>query len=135
MKTRTTHNLQKAMQAEAFAYAQCSRFAAAAKIHGDCAVANTFESVAEMDRYGHFTQEFVFSSSGGSEAENLEAACKFKLFQIDMYSQFIREAVQDGETETATLFERIRAEEVGQLEMLRTAMQGAPKLFEEFVAA
>lgn len=123
------------MQAEAFAYAQCTRFAAAARRHGNGEIANLFSSTADVDRCSHFAEEFAFCCPAGSEAENLKAACEFKTAQIERYHQFVREALQDEDTKSAALFNKICQQEVRELENLKTAMHQASETVGELVTA
>ncbi len=86
-------------------------------------VATVFQATADVDRCEHFEKEFSLAEWIGTDLENLGAALHEKSRQIEMYARFQEEALSDGDTNAAHLFEFIRADELRQLDVLTASVQ------------
>lgn len=107
MKLRTKRNLTIALQSGALDAAKYHRFAACARMDGDCDLANAFEDAADTDRTDHFSKEAEMRGLLGHSGENLRNAIDAEASEMAMFAEFAREAMEDGDLNAAALFDRI----------------------------
>lgn len=116
MNARTKANLQKAMQSEALGFAQNSRFAACARMNGNGHLARLFQLAADEDRCEHFARESRMAGAIATDEENLRSAISLARQQVEMYSEFVEEAIADHDLGAAALFSKIRDDEASQMQ-------------------
>ncbi|MFZ0592123.1 MAG: hypothetical protein WAM39_16780 [Bryobacteraceae bacterium] len=122
MNPRTKQNLNIAMQSEAFALAKYLRFAAHARMNENWDLANLFQTAADTGRIEHFAKEADLAGLVTNEYDNLKDAMDEKRAQASMYDRFARQAIADGDTAAAELFEKIREENVTQALAFETTL-------------
>ena len=112
MSPETNRNLRTAMEAEAFAHARFTRFAACARMHRDPDLARLFQTIADEERMHHFSMEADLAGATGSDADNLRHAIEDVSKHIEMYGQFAEQAATAGDTKAAEMFRSIRQDEI-----------------------
>jgi len=123
MSPETKQNLRTAMEAEAFAHAKFTRFAACARMHEDLGVAQLFQTIADEDRTHHFAMEAGLASPAGSDADNLRLAIEDVSKQIKMYEKFAEQASKAGDAKAADTFLGIRRDEMSHLRAFTGALK------------
>jgi len=103
MSPETNRNLRTAMEAEAFAHARFTRFAACARMRGDPDLARLFQTIADEERMHHFSMEADLAGATGSDADNLRYAIEDVSKHIEMYGQFAEQAATAGDTTMGAL--------------------------------
>ena len=81
--------------------------AACARMDGDWDLANAFEKATATGRTRHFGEEAEMQDLIGHSSENLRTAIDADAREMNMFAQFAREAIQDGDVNAAALFNRI----------------------------
>lgn len=123
MSPQTKRNLNTALQNEAFSQAEYLRFAARARMNENWDVAQLFQTAADNDRVEHFSKEAELACLVADDSENLRNAIKEKRVAAATYERFVKEAIADDDLAAASLFEKIRADEVAQAETFKAALQ------------
>lgn len=108
MGTKTDQNLRFAFSGESEARNKYTFFAAAAKKEGYEQIAAIFTETADNER-AHAKLWFdALSGMGQTTAENLQIAANGEHYEwSEMYSQFAKEARDEGFSDIATQFEQV----------------------------
>ena len=105
--TKTEQNLHTALSGESQAYIRYKLFEAKAKKDGFVEISQIFCETAENEKE-HAEIWFKCLGGWGTTEKNLETAAAGEHFEWDsMYSQFAKEAREEGFGELAALFERV----------------------------
>jgi rubrerythrin len=107
MSPRTKKNLNAAMEYDALASAKHYRFAARARLDENWDLADAFQEAADDEMTEDFATEARLEGVVASSADNLRNAIETEKVRVQNYSQFAREAREDGDTNVAVAFERI----------------------------
>jgi rubrerythrin len=108
MKLRTKRNLITAMQCGALDAAKYHRFAACARMDGDRELTKAYQDAADSDRKQHFSKEAELEGVIGHSPDNLRDAISAEMKEMNMFVEFAREAMEDGDCNAAALFDRAR---------------------------
>jgi rubrerythrin len=122
MTLRTQRNLDVAMHGEAFGAAKYKRFAAFARSNGDKTLADLLTDVADESRIGHFAKELQLAGVISDDLTNLQDMVRDKLYHIERYTQFAKEAEQDGDTNAAALFESLANDDKQYISRIERAL-------------
>lgn len=125
MSPRTKRNLNIALERDAVDAATYSRFAARARSEDDWNLAQAFQETADRDRVDHFAKEAELERLIASSPDNLRNAIEVERKEAKMYSEFGREAKEDGDLDVASVFENIsrdKAERCARFEGILEAM-------------
>lgn len=125
MSPRTKRNLNVALERDAVDAATYSRFAARARSEDEWNLAQAFQETADRDRADHFAKEAELERLIASSPDNLRNAIEVERKETKMYSEFAREAKEDGDLGVASVFENIsryKAERCASFERILEAM-------------
>ena len=122
MTLKTQRNLDVAMHGEAFGAAKYKRFAAFARSNGDTTLADLLTDVADESRIRHFAEELQMSGVISDDLTNLQDVLRDKLYHIERYTQFAREAEQDGDANAGALFESLANDDKQSISRLERAL-------------
>lgn len=112
MNPQTQSNVNKALNAEAMAFAKYMMFAKRARQTGRNDLAKMFTEIANIELNDHFSTEWELLGKMGENEANLEEAVRMEMHDIDvMYRQFIEQAIDAGEQEMVDRFTEIRRDE------------------------
>jgi rubrerythrin len=95
------------MECGALDAAKYQRFAACARMDGDWDLAKAFQDAADSDRTQHFSREAELEGVVGHNPDNLRNAIDAEKKEVDMFVQFAQEAIEDGDSNAAALFNRV----------------------------
>jgi rubrerythrin len=107
MSPRTKKNLDNAMQCDGVNAAKYCRFAAHARMEGESTLAVAFQEAADSDRTKHFAKEAQLEALVATSPDNLRKAIESEKKEIEMFTQFAREAAEDRDHLAAATFEGI----------------------------
>jgi rubrerythrin len=107
MSPRTKKNLTAAMECDALDAAKYARFAARARMDDDWELARAFQETADSDRTEHFAKEAEMEGLIVSSPENLRNAIDAETREVEMFTGFARQATEDDDLGTASVFEQI----------------------------
>ncbi len=107
MSPRTKKNLTTATECDALDAAKYGRFAARARMDDDWELAKAFQATADSDRTEHFAKEAEMEGLVVSSPENLRNAIDAETREVEMFTQFARQATEDGDLGVASVFEQI----------------------------
>lgn len=109
--TKTEANLQAAFAGECMARSKYTYFASKAKKDGYVQIANIFEETANNEKeHAKLWYKLLNGGNIGSTVDNLKAAADGENYEwTDMYSEFAKEAKEEGFDEIARLFEGVAA--------------------------
>ena len=122
MTLRTQRNLDVAMHGEAFGAAKYKRFAAFARNSGDATLADLLTEVADEGRITNFARELRLADLISDNLTNLRDALRDKLYHIERYTQFAKEAEQDGDANAASVFESLASKDKQWVSRLESAI-------------
>ena len=105
MKLRTKRNLVAAMQCGALDAAKYHRFAACARMDGEWELAKAFQDAADSDHTQHFSKEAELEGVIGHSPDNLRKAISAEMKELNMFLEFARDAMEDGDSNAAALFD------------------------------
>ncbi|MDA3900424.1 MAG: rubrerythrin family protein [Spirochaetes bacterium] len=105
--SKTIENLQAAFAGESQARNKYTYWAEQARKEGFHYIAKIFDETAENERR-HAKDEFILLGGIGDTAANLKAAMEGEDYEVKtMYSDFAKEADEEGNKEAANLFKQI----------------------------
>lgn len=108
--TKTEQNLQTAFAGESQARNKYSYFASKAKKEGYVQIAAIFEETAANEKEHAKIWYKLLNDGVGSTVENLKAAAEGENYEwTDMYTEFAKEAREEGFDDVAELFEGVAA--------------------------
>lgn len=107
MSPRTKQNLVAAMQCDALNAAKFGRFAARARVDDDWELAKAFQETADSERTEHFSKEADVEGLVASSADNLRNTIDAETKEIQMVTDFARQATEDGDLAIALVFDQI----------------------------
>lgn len=122
MTQTTQRNLDVAMHGEAFAAAKYKRFAAFARRNENNILADLLTEIADESRIGHFASELQLAGLISDDLSNLEDVRRDKLYHIERYTQFAKEAEQDGDLNAAALFKALATDDEQQVRDIDRAL-------------
>jgi len=125
MNTRTKNNLKTAMECDALDAATYCMFAARARMDEDWELARLFQQTADEDRTEYFCKEAELEGLIANSAENLRNTIDAEMKEVKMFTQFARQATEDGDLGIASVFERIsrdKAEQCSRFEAILSEM-------------
>ena len=73
----------------------------------DWGLAEAFQDAADGDRTQHFSKEAELEGVIGHSPDNLRNAIEAEVKEMNMFAQFAREAMEDGDSNAAALFDRV----------------------------
>ena len=124
MHPQTKRNLTTAMRDAAFTLARYRLCAVEARHHGRQQLADLFDEAATEAYFDHFASEAVLAGLLGTEAENLHDLIREEQRQGDQeYRVFAEQADAVGDTEAATCFRKVGAQERARRVRLLAAMR------------
>lgn len=124
LQAATVKNLSTAMHGEAYAHAKYLLYAEAARKSGHGELATLFANTARTEKAEHFAEEAAMAGIVGSNAENLRDAIAGESYEsTTMYPTFAEEAAKVGDTQAATLFREIAADETHHRDAFRAALK------------
>lgn len=121
--TKTRKNLESAFAGEAMAFRRYLYFGEIARDLGNEEVAQLFEKTAK-DEFGHALAhlQLLFPKEGMTVEKLLDTAAQGELYETnEMYPQFEREAVEEGDAAAVAEFQEQAAESLEHAELFRTA--------------
>jgi len=105
--SKTRQNLQKGFTGESEARNMYTFFAKVARKEGYHYIARIFEETADNETR-HAKDQFARMGKLGDTAANLRTAMEGEDYEAtEMYPNFYKEAVEEGETDAANLFQQI----------------------------
>lgn len=107
MSPRSKQNLLAAMQCDALDAAKYARFAARARMDDDWELAKVFQETGDSDRTEHFCKEAELEGLIASSPDNLRNAIDAETNEIEKFTEFARQATEDGDLGIASVFEQI----------------------------
>jgi len=123
MSPRTKNNLMTAMQSDAFDAAKYSRFAARARMDDELGLAKVFQESAESERTEHFATEAKLDGLIAKGPDNVRSAIDAEMKEIKMFTEFAREASEDGDIGIAAVFERFRRDKAERCARLEAVLR------------
>ena len=107
MSPRTKQNLMAAMQCDALDAVKFARFAARARMDDDWELAKAFQETADSDRTVHFSKEAELEGLIANSPDNLRNSIDEETKEIERFTEFARQATEDGDLGVASAFEQI----------------------------
>ena len=107
MSPRTKQNLAAAMQCDALDAAKYARFAARARMDDDWELAKAFQETADTERTEHFSKEAELEGLIAKSPDNLRNTIDEETKEIERFTEFARQATEDGDLGIASVFEQI----------------------------
>jgi len=112
LQPSTKKDLTTAMHEEAFAILKYMAYADAARANGNVALADLFDTIANIERQNHFAAHAKQAGLVGSDAENLKNAISSESRETSgMYPAMARRAEAAGDMVEAQRFREIGADE------------------------
>lgn len=112
LSARTKQNLETAMHGEAYANLKYGAYAEMARESGKPELAKVFEEAANVEANEHFAREAdALKLAKTNEANLLDAMAGEHYENTSMYTEFAKQARDDGDLSAASLFEQIAADE------------------------
>ena len=112
LSQRTKQNLETAMHGEAYANLKYRTYADMAREGGSPDLAAVFEEAANVEANEHFAREAdALKLAKTNEANLLDAMTGEHYENTKMYKDFAKQAREDSDLATASLFEQIAADE------------------------
>ncbi len=121
--TKTRKNLESAFAGEAMAFRRYLYFGEIARELGNEEVAQLFEKTAK-DEFGHAVAhlQLLYPKKGMTVEKLLEIAAEGELYETNqMYPQFEREAIEEGNLEAVAEFREQAKESLEHAEMFKAA--------------
>ena len=101
---RTLHNLQTAMQGEAYAHAKYTLYAEHARTTGQPDLGTLFDSIARIELTEHFAEEATLAGLVGDTKTNLCETISTETYEGEqMYPSYARQAAAVGDQTAAAL--------------------------------
>lgn len=122
-QSKTRKNLESAFAGEAMAFRRYLYFGEIARELGNEEVAQLFEKTAK-DEFGHAVAhlQLLHPKSDMTVEKLLDIAAEGELYETNqMYPEFEREAVEEGDAAAVAEFREQAAESLGHAEMFKTA--------------
>jgi rubrerythrin len=113
------------MQCDALDAAKYGRVAARARMDSDWDLAEAFQETADDDRTEHFSKEAELGGLIANSAENLRNAIDAEAREVNLFTEFARQAREDDDLGIASVFEQIghdKAERHARFEALLADM-------------
>jgi rubrerythrin len=112
LDARTKQNLETAMHGEAYANLKYRTYADMAREGGNSELAAVFDEAANVEANEHFAREAdALKLAKTNEANLLDAMTGEHYENTKMYTDFAKQAREDGDLAAASLFEQIAADE------------------------
>lgn len=123
MNPRTRNNLYTALECDALAAAKYSRFAARARRDDEWELARAFEDAADGDRVEDLVECCDLDGLVNSSADNLRHTIEAELNAKTLYSEYAREATEDGDFRVAEIYEAISLDKARRCLRLQALME------------
>lgn len=122
MSPRTKANLMAAMQCDALDAAKYARFAARARMDGNWELAKAFQETADRHRTEDFSKEAELEGLVASSPDNLRDAIGAETKEVEKFTEFARQATEDGDLGIASVFGQISRDKIARRALLEAVL-------------